>query len=430
MRVLGPDRRLRAGPQTKSRIVDTGIHGHRPLLSLLAANAVSQMGNMMVQAVAIPWFVLETTGSATRTGLTGAAIAVGAVVPSALGGPLVDRVGFKRSSIVADLASAATIAAIPVLHLADMLAFWHLLLLAFLMAALNAQGDTARLALLPTLADSAGMPVEKANAADRSIARFGQLAGPAIAGILVVLIGASNVLFVDAATFTVSALIVAAGIPRQTGEGRGETRSNYLSDLVEGFSALRANRPVMSMAYLATVGNFLDVPLVTVVLPVYAMALYGSAASLGFVVGAFAAGAIIGALLFGILKRHPPRRIMFLLSFAVAAVLVYGTLVSKPPLGILVAAAGIGGIVAGPINPLFLTVIQETTPTRLLGRVSGAINGLVQAAIPFGAVLAGIAIEGLGLIETVLIMGTVYLTVIAVMSFNRALHTIDKEGIA
>jgi MFS family permease len=428
MRVLGPGRRLRAGPHTKSRIVDTGIHGRRPLLSLLAANAVSQMGNMMVQAVAIPWFVLETTGSATRTGLTAAAIAVGAVVPSALGGPLVDRVGFKRSSMVADLASAATIAAIPVLHLADMLAFWHLLLLAFLMAALNAQGDTARLALLPTLADSAGMAVERANAADRAIARFGQLAGPAIAGILVVLIGASNVLFVDAATFTVSALLVAVGVPREP--GRGDRGNKYLSDLVEGFMALRANKPVMSMAYLATVGNFLDVPLVTVVLPVYAMALYGSAASLGFVVGAFAAGAIIGAILFGILKRHPPRRIMFLLSFGVAAILVYGTLVSKPPLGILVAAAGIGGIVAGPINPLFLTVIQETTPTRLLGRVSGAINGLVQAAIPFGAALAGIAIEGFGLIETVLVMGSVYLTVIVVMSFNQALRRIDKKGIA
>jgi MFS family permease len=428
MRVLGPGRRLRAGPQAELRIVDPAIRGRRPLLTLLAANAVSQMGNMMVQAVAIPWFVLETTGSPTRTGLTGAAIAVGAVVPSALGGPLVDRVGFKRSSVVADLASAATIAAIPVLHLADMLAFWHLLSLAFLMAALNAQGDTARLALIPTLAEGAGMAVERANAADRAIARFGQLAGPAIAGILVVLIGASNVLFVDAATFTVSALLVAAGIPRET--GRGETGSKYVSDLVEGFTALRANKPVMSMAYLATVGNFLDVPLVTVVLPVYAMAMYGSAASLGFVVGAFAAGAIIGALLFGILKRHPPRRVMFLLSFAVAAVLVYGTLVTTPPLGILVAAAGIGGIVAGPINPLFLTVIQETTPTRLLGRVSGAINGLVQAAIPFGAALAGIAIEGFGLIETILIMGTVYLTVIVVMSFNQALRRINKKGIA
>jgi MFS family permease len=75
-----------------------------PIFALLGANAISQVGNMMT-TVAVPWFVLQTTGSAAKTGLTAAAIGVGPVLPSILVGPLVDRLGFKRTSVLADLAS-------------------------------------------------------------------------------------------------------------------------------------------------------------------------------------------------------------------------------------------------------------------------------------------------------------------------------------
>ncbi len=87
--------------------------------------------------VAVPWFVLETTGSAARTGLAAAAIGVGAVLAVVLGGPLVDRLGFKRASVLADLASGATVAAIPLLYLAGLLAFWQFLVLVFLVSSLN-----------------------------------------------------------------------------------------------------------------------------------------------------------------------------------------------------------------------------------------------------------------------------------------------------
>jgi hypothetical protein len=136
----------------------TGIY------SLLAAEAVGQVGNMMV-FVAGPWFVLETTGSAARTGIVTGALAMGAVIPAVLGGPLVDRLGHKRASVLADLASAVTVAAMPLLYLADALQFWQLVLLVFLLSSLNAQGDTARYALVPFLAGRARMPIERANGA-------------------------------------------------------------------------------------------------------------------------------------------------------------------------------------------------------------------------------------------------------------------------
>jgi len=167
-----------------------------PLYSLLGGNAISQVGNS-ITILAGPWFVLQTTGSATKTGIVAAALAIGAVIPAVLGGPIVDRLGFRRASIAADLGSAALIGAVPVLHLAGLLQFWHLVILVFLLSSVNAQGDTARYALVPALAERAGIPIERANGIDRAAVRFGQVGGPLIGGLLIAWMGATNVLFVD-----------------------------------------------------------------------------------------------------------------------------------------------------------------------------------------------------------------------------------------
>ena len=73
-----------------------------PVLALLSANAVSITGNAMA-SVAIPWFVLQTTGSAAKTGLTFAVIGLSNVLAAFFGGPVVDRLGYKRCSVITDI---------------------------------------------------------------------------------------------------------------------------------------------------------------------------------------------------------------------------------------------------------------------------------------------------------------------------------------
>src|SRR4051812_18082917 len=97
-----------------------------PVFSLFTANAVSSAGTVMTQ-LALPWFVLQTTGSAAKTGLVSFFVILPTVFAAFLGGPLVDRMGFRRSSILADCACTVTIALIPLLYVAGMLEFWALL---------------------------------------------------------------------------------------------------------------------------------------------------------------------------------------------------------------------------------------------------------------------------------------------------------------
>ena len=190
-----PDQQTMPGRAGRQCVV-----GRTPLYAVLSANAVSQVGDMMV-VVALPWFVLQTTGNVVKMGFAGAAVGIGTLLSSISGGPLVDRFGFRRASILSDVTAGAAVAAVPLLFWADVLPFWLLLTLTFLISLLNAPGDLARRALVPTLARWAAMPLERANAVDTAIPRLAQLAGPIIGGVLVAAAGAANVLLLDAATF-------------------------------------------------------------------------------------------------------------------------------------------------------------------------------------------------------------------------------------
>ena len=89
------------------------IKRHTPLVALLLVNAIACIGTR-VSAIAIPWFVLITTGSATQTGLVAACELAPYVIVKALAGPITDRLGQRRVSIAADLASMIIIGLIPI----------------------------------------------------------------------------------------------------------------------------------------------------------------------------------------------------------------------------------------------------------------------------------------------------------------------------
>src|SRR5687767_236571 len=154
-----PPTRQPAGP-VASPVGDRQRRG--PAAALLVANAVSQAGNQMA-ALAIPWFVIETTGSAARAGLVGFFTFLPTVLAALFGGAIVDRLGARRMSVLADLLSGLTVAAIPALHLADRLTFPALLVLVFLGGLLDVPGATAREALYPDLIALGGLRPERAN---------------------------------------------------------------------------------------------------------------------------------------------------------------------------------------------------------------------------------------------------------------------------
>ena len=410
---------------------DTNTNGpirRTPILALLGANAVSETGNVLA-FVAIPWFVLQTTGSAAKTGLTGGAFLFAAVVAGVVGGPVVDRLGFKRTSIVADLAGAVTVALMPLLYYTVGLAFWQLLVLVFLGGFLDAPGHTARQSLVPDLAGRAGMRIERANSAFQGIQHASFLLGPPLAGVLIALLTPGNVLWIDAATFVFSAALVAALVPSVDAASGGASElqraRGYLVELAEGITFIRRGRLVLWMFGIGVAANFLVLPLFAVVLPVYADETYGSAVNLGLMLGGFGGGALVGTVFYGAVGHLLPRRAT-LVSAIVLLGLPFWVLVATPSLGVTMGALFVAGLGLGPPNPLTYSVLQELTPPRMLGRVLGAGVSLSMVAVPVGMVLCGYALEVLGLRLTLAGISGCYLAVGFLSFLSPALHELDK----
>jgi MFS family permease len=395
-----------------------------PLYALFAANAISLVGNVF-SAIAIPWFVLQTTGSATRTGITGFFTVLPVVVAGLLGGTLIDRLGYKRTSIIADLASGFTTALIPLLFYSVGLEFWQLMILVFLGALLDAPGGTARDALLPELAEQAGMPIERATSLIHVIERGARLVGAPLAGLLIGIFGTANVLWLDAASFFVSAAIVGALIAAPKPGARTASSGTYFEELAAGLRFMARDQLILAIVVVIMITNFLDAGFGGVVQPVYVRQVFGNALNLGLLIAASGGGAVAGGLIFAAVGQRLPRHATFVAAFMLTTLrfLIY---VLFPPLPVLLAVVFVSSLGAGPLNPIIGAIEFERIPQDMRGRVFGAINAGAWVAMPFGMLLAGILTERFGVAPMLIGLGIIYFFTTLSMAFIPAMRQMNR----
>lgn len=415
-----------------------------PLFALLTANGISVVGNVLA-ALAIPWFVLQTTGSAAQMGLTACVEVVANLVAGVFGGTLVDRVGQKRISVLADLASGFAIALVPLLYYTVGLAFWQLLVLVFCASLCNAPGATALTVLLPDVADLAGMPFERASSILQAIQRAAGLVGAPAAGALIVVLGTTRLLWADAVSFLLSACIVALAIPasriaasapresakavQEADEGvkeAAEEQWSWWAGLQLSFQSLWGDRLMLAIMGVLIITNLLDASLIAVVMPIYAKVHFGNALVFGLLSAAFGGGALFGSFLFSLFGVKLPRRMTFILAF-LGMGLPFWALAFLPALPVLLLASAIGGIASAPINPVIMTLSMERVPAPMRGRVLGPLIALARITVPLGLLLVGGCIERLGLQGTLFLMAGAYLLATLSLLFNPNLRQMDKK---
>ena len=273
------------------------------------------------------------------------------------------------------------------------------------------------------------MGIERANSAFQGIQHASFLVGTSLAGLLISLFAPGNVLWIDAATFVVSAGLVAALAPYtapRSGTAAEVCRARrYLTELAEGVAFIRRDRLVLWMFGIGVVSNSLVLPLFAVVLPFFARQTYGSAVDLGLILGGFGSGALAGTALYGTFGHRLPRR-----ATLVSAILLLGlpfwVLIATPSLGVAIGALFVAGFALGPPNPLTYSVLQERTLPRMLGRVLGAGVSLSMVGAPVGMVLCGYALEIIGFRPTLAGISAGYLAIGLLSFFSPVLHELDK----
>ncbi|WP_329384981.1 MFS transporter [Streptomyces sp. NBC_01351] len=385
----------------------------RPFTAVLAANTISIAGSSLT-LIGVPWFVLQTTGSAGRAGVVAFCATLPIIVAALVGGPVIDRIGRRRVSAASDLICALAVGAIPLLHYAGLLEFWMLCALMALGGLVHTPGLTARYVLLPDLAEHAGTTLVRAASLYDAVSRGARMIGAALAGVLIAAFGAETVLLLDAATFGASALLVTAflrGVPAaepQRAAGK-VSFAVYRAELAEGWRFLTRSRLLMGITVMVMMTNGLDQGWSSVLLPVHARDALGGATAMGLLVSLFGGSALLGALLYGAWGERFPRRTVFAAAFLASGAtrfVVAAFTDTTLPLAVTMALAGLG---AGMLNPILSTVMYEQVPDQLRSRVSGVTTAGCELTMPMGGLAAGLLVDGFGAAKALLLFGGTYL---------------------
>ncbi|WP_293698174.1 MFS transporter [uncultured Agrococcus sp.] len=394
------------------------------MYGLLMANAVSLFGTRL-SMIAIPWFVISSTGSPALTGVVAAAQMGPYVIAKALAGPLIDRLGPRRVVVAADIASGVSVAVIPVLYLLDTLEIGVLIGAVAILGAVSGPADGGKSALIPIVADDARVPLERITGLDGTIERLATTLGAAGAGTLVALIGAIPALWVTTVTFIAAALVIAATTPRAILSSDGQT---YLADLRAALVFIGRDRLLRSLYAMISVTNLLDAALFAVLLPVWAHETGYGPAVIGLLSGGFGGAAICSSLLAAAIGHRLPRRMTYLLGFLITGLPRFVVLAIDVPLPVAVATFAIAGLGSGVLNPILGAVIFERIPRAAVGRVSAMGSSLAWIGIPFGSIAGGALITASGLAAAMLICGIVYFAVTTVPGLQREWREMDVRA--
>jgi MFS family permease len=358
----------------------------RGILALLSAEIISSLGAQMT-FLALPWFVLTTTGSTTKMGVVLAAELLPIAILGIPSGAVVSRLGAVRTMLVCDLARAPLMVAIPVLHEADLLTFPILLVLVFVLGVFIAPYFSAQRLVLPELVGEDPAMLTQANAVVEAGSRLTILLGPVCAGLLIAAIGAANVLYVDAATYAISFVLLLLFVPRrpplpQADEGR---------DLLAGLRFIFQDsllRPMM----VTIVFLHMFAQSIIIALPVLAYDHYdANARTAGLLFGAWGAGSIIGSLAaIPLAKRMSP-----LTQATIGVVWVSAPLMllglALPSVGAMAVlfASGLGAVASAPL----MAMVTTRAPGQLRAKVMTATITVITVSGPFAVLALGRLLE-------------------------------------
>ena len=355
----------------------------RPLIALLTAEGISSLGSQMT-FLALPWFVLVTTGSAAKMSIV---LAV-EILPIALlgipSGALVARLGARTTMVLGDAGRAPLMLAIPLLHEAGLLSFPLLLVCVFALGCFFAPYFSSQRLILPELVGDDEATVAQANAVVEGTQRATALLGPALAGILIAVIGAANVLYVDAASYFISFLILVTLVPRRPPVPQSDDSRGLLAGIRFVFRDRLLRLLSVTALFLNMFGQMLSASL-----PVLAYEEFNRSSRVaGVFFAAFGAGSLVGvALALKLVPRYDPIRLG---AVSIVALTVPIPLLGLPlPAGAVVAVLFTSAIFGPLVNAPLIGVLTMRTPEALRPKVMTGVLTMALLAGPIGLVIVG-----------------------------------------
>jgi MFS family permease len=396
---------------------------HNPTLAAFVVSRFVSMTGTQMTWVALPWFVLSTTGSPVKMTFVLFAEMIPFGVFGLTLGALVDRLDLKRVMVVTDVVNAIVMASLPLLWGLGLLQYWMIVVAAVLVGSFSAPSRAAEKAIIPDIVGDDEAALVAGNTAVQLAVQVTTMLGPVLAGLLIGIIGNVNVLWLDAGSYALSAAIVGLGV-RTLRRERVAAEGNLFADTAEGLRFLWHNRLLRITLIYIVVLVFAFAGLIDAALPVFVKdTLHAGPVVLSVMLGAWGVGSVAGMLAYGALSKRfkmPLGWTLIVLSFGLALPLWI------PPLTQTIVPAAFGfllaGLCDGPLTVLLHTMQQVETPVELRGRVFSAIAALFMTSAPLGVLAAGPVLEAGGAVPWMLAMATLFTVVAALATLSPTIR--------
>ncbi len=337
-----------------------------------------------MQTVAQAWVVYSLTGSALLLGVDAFLSTGPMLLFSLFGGVIADRMERRKimiASQVLQMLFAFVLAALLWTHTVQI---WHIFLLSFLTGSAQSFSGPAYASLLPLLVKRDDV----ANAIAMNSMQFNlaRVIGPILGGLALTAWGAAACFWLNGLSF-IAVIIAYLMIRTPIIRGSGETKT-IMAEMKEGFAFVIGRRGLLLLTFLAFVGTFLGMPIVTF-LPVVAKAIFAAGPkAYTYLLSSYGVGSVVGALFVAASSHLPHKgRIALMLQLTFAVLLVAFAL-SRVFQASLLIAFGAGACIVGVIS-LYSSLVQLMIADSMRGRVMSIFMLAFRGGMPLGNLLAG-----------------------------------------
>jgi len=354
-----------------------------PAYRNLWVSTVLTMLAMSAFPIALAVTVLDAGGSVTTLGLIMGARVLSGVLLSPVGGVVADRFPRKTVLIAADGFRAA-IGSIPIFFTADRGSLWILGLVVVFMGISDGFGAPASQAIIPSILPDHLLP---AGNVLRGIAlRTSQIAGPGLAGVIVVSLG-THATYIATAIFFLAGALVLLRIDEGPILTRESESNRFVHELQEGLRVVWYYKWIAAMILMATVQLMLVIGVENVLLPVITKRQFGDASVFAASAALFSVGGAISAVIFIKLKvKNPGIVCVVVWGLFILAPLVLAFPSSAP---VILIAYMIAGFSVGPWEAFWSTQVQREVPAEYQGRVFSLDYMGTMGLMPLGMALVG-----------------------------------------
>jgi MFS family permease len=346
--------------------------------------------------IALPWLVLDETGSSAQGALVIAASSIPGLLLAPMMGSFIDSIGRRRVAWAAEAITVLTTIAFPIMALLGAINLGTLVVLAVIRNIFSPGGQSARKSLVPDVAAKAGLTLDRANSLHEAVFAAGFAVGPAVSAIVIGISGPIMAFWWAAGAGAASALFMLAVkvVEKQEPASADDDIKRPIRYALEGVRAL-GRYPAVALLFISLLAvSLIYIPTEMVVLPRYYNDI-GFPDGLGFLIATMATASVFGSLAYEWLQsKLSYANLLRLVLFGISAAML--PMAFLPPQWAMLVLGAVLGFSFAPVIPLLNTVVQRQVPANLRGRVFSLEMAVWNASPMISFIAVGFAVDTWG----------------------------------